>query len=152
MLLACRHDDPLSAGLTLAENRADKAQRLRTEAAAARDDDYAAQLRRIADRSARNLALDVRDFVAFEYAQLVHGEQVPDNACKRLHAAVARARGIGPWRPANNGTGKRIWFLYREHPELLKRYQWSKNDRLIRYASMKTAQRAADRLNAQEEL
>lgn len=93
MLLTCHHDDPLSAGLSLAENRADKAQRLRAEAAHAAGHDYAAQLRRIADLAARNLANDVRDFVAFEYAQLAHGEQVPDNVCERLHAAVARARG-----------------------------------------------------------
>jgi hypothetical protein len=93
MLLACRHADPLSAGVSIAENRADKAQRLRTAAATTQDSDYAAQLRRIADRYARNLANDVSSFVAFEYAQLAHGEQVPDNVCERLHAAVARARG-----------------------------------------------------------
>jgi hypothetical protein len=54
---------------------------------------------------------------------------------------------VGRWRPANNGTGKRIWFVYRDHPEVSERYRWSSNGRLIRYGSMQAAQRAADRLN-----
>jgi hypothetical protein len=52
------------------------------------------------------------------------------------------------WRPANNGTGRRIWFLYRDHPEVHERCHWSRNGRLIRYASAASAQRAANRLNA----
>lgn len=91
-LLAGRrhHPDPLSAAVSLAENRASKAATLRREAAGAVHGD---QLRRIADRSALRLYNDVREFVTYEYAQLAHGEQVPDNVCERLHAAVARARG-----------------------------------------------------------
>lgn len=52
------------------------------------------------------------------------------------------------WRPANNGVGKRIWFLVRGHTVPLdERYHYGKDGRLVRYASMANAQRAADRLN-----
>lgn len=52
------------------------------------------------------------------------------------------------WRPANNGSGKRIWFLVRgESVPLDQRYYYGKDERLVRYASMENAQRAADRLN-----
>lgn len=89
-LLNPRHRDPLSAAVSLAENRASKCELLRRDAAGAVHGD---QLRRIADRSARRLFEDVLEFVAYQYAQLAHGEQVPENVCERLHAAVARARG-----------------------------------------------------------
>jgi uncharacterized MAPEG superfamily protein len=81
-LLYAKHADPLSAAVSLAENRASKAQLVRADG-----------MGDIADRYARNLFEDVRAFVAFEYAQLAHGEQVPDHVCERLHAATARARG-----------------------------------------------------------
>jgi hypothetical protein len=64
---------------------------------------------------------------------------------------------LPPWRPANNGTGKRIWFLLRDGCEtdqsipLADRYHYGRNGNLVRYASQATAQRAADRLNAQEQ-
>ena len=53
------------------------------------------------------------------------------------------------WRPANNGTGKRMWFLIREDQSVpvSERYHYGKNGRLVRFASMGNAQRAADRLN-----
>jgi hypothetical protein len=81
-LLNTKHADPLSAAVSVAENRADKAQMLRADG-----------LNGIAESSARRLFEDVQSFVAFEYAQLAHGEQVPDHVCERLHAATARARG-----------------------------------------------------------
>lgn len=56
-----------------------------------------------------------------------------------------------PWQPANNGTGKRIWFLYRDDITPIEdRYHHSANGALIRYASMANAQKAADKLNKQE--
>ena len=52
-----------------------------------------------------------------------------------------------PWYPANNGSGPRMWFLYRDAREVEDRYHWSKGDNLVRYASFASARRAADRLN-----
>lgn len=94
-LLVAKHDNLLSAAMSVAESRASKAQLVRENAAKADADGkpYGDQLRRIADRSARRLFEDVREFVAYEYAQRAHGEQVPDNVCEQLHTAVARARG-----------------------------------------------------------
>jgi hypothetical protein len=94
-LLNTRHQDPLSAAVSLAENRADKCCLLREGAdqADAEGRHYGAQLRRIADRAVWRLFYDVRAFVGHEYAELARGEQVPDHVCERLHAAVAHARG-----------------------------------------------------------
>jgi hypothetical protein len=67
-----------------------------------------------------------------------------------------QAPQLPPWRPANNGSGKRIWFLCRysgwddESVPLADRYRFGANGTLIRYASYESAQRAADRLNAAE--
>jgi hypothetical protein len=73
-LLNTRHADPLSAAISLAENRADKAQMLRADG-----------LNGIAESSARRLAEYVRDFI--------DNGQVPDNVRERLDAAVTRAKG-----------------------------------------------------------
>lgn len=54
---------------------------------------------------------------------------------------------MGPWRPASNGAGKRHWFVYRDAPDVSDRYHFDRAGRLIRYADMSGAQRAADRLN-----
>lgn len=60
------------------------------------------------------------------------------------------------WRPANNGAGKRTWFLVRGYGSesdripISERYYYNKRDDLIRYATMESAQKAADRLNLQE--
>jgi hypothetical protein len=56
-------------------------------------------------------------------------------------------RVMTAWRPANNGAGKRIWFLYRDAPKVGDRYHLNSNGQLVRYASMQGAQRAADLLN-----
>jgi len=60
------------------------------------------------------------------------------------------ATTLPPWQPANNGAGKRIWFLYREGESLSydQRYHYATDGRLVRYASYDSAKRAADRLNA----
>lgn len=59
---------------------------------------------------------------------------------------------LPPWRPANNGTGKRIWFLVRGDGDprvpLKDRYHFGAGGNLVRYASVDSAQRAADKLNA----
>lgn len=58
-----------------------------------------------------------------------------------------------PWRPANNGTGKRMWFLIRTVETgvpVAERYHYGQDGRLVRYASMAGAQRKADELNATE--
>jgi hypothetical protein len=60
------------------------------------------------------------------------------------------------WSPANNGAGKRIWFLARGHGAefdrvpVEARYHCGADGSLVRYASMASAQRAADTLNAAE--
>ncbi len=52
------------------------------------------------------------------------------------------------WYPANNGGGKRMWFVMRgESVPISLRYHFGKNDRLVRYATVRGAQRAADKLN-----
>jgi hypothetical protein len=58
------------------------------------------------------------------------------------HTEVATA-----WRPANNGAGRRIWFVYRDAPKVEDRYHLSGSGQLVRYASIESAQRAADLLN-----
>lgn len=63
---------------------------------------------------------------------------------------------LPPWRPASNGAGKRGWFLVRgsgadsDRIPVPDRYHFSAAGILVRYASPETAQRAADKLNAQE--
>lgn len=53
------------------------------------------------------------------------------------------------WRPASNGSGARHWFLVRdESVPVADRFHESADGKLIRYASMDTAQSAADALNA----
>lgn len=60
---------------------------------------------------------------------------------------VTAALSVGPWRPANNGIGKRIWFLHRDAAEISDRYYWDSRGYLIRYATYETATKAAERLN-----
>ena len=56
------------------------------------------------------------------------------------------------WRPANHGTGERIWFLVRaESVPIENRYYTGADDQLIRYASYETARQAAADLNAQQQ-
>lgn len=55
------------------------------------------------------------------------------------------------WFPANNGSGKRMWFVMRpESVPIAERYHDGRDGRLVRYVRRQTAQRAADRLNALE--
>jgi hypothetical protein len=55
------------------------------------------------------------------------------------------------WRPASNGGGKRMWFLMRdESVPLQDRYYYGPSGKFARYATCQAAQRAADKLNAQE--
>jgi hypothetical protein len=58
---------------------------------------------------------------------------------------------MNTWRAANNGNGKRMWFLIRtdESVPVSERYHYNGRGDLIRYASYKTAQYAADNLNSQ---
>jgi hypothetical protein len=58
-----------------------------------------------------------------------------------------------PWRPANNGAGKRRWFLIRDDSSIpvRERYHFGSDGRLVRYASPESARRAADRMNSGEE-
>jgi len=51
------------------------------------------------------------------------------------------------WHPANNGAGKRIWFVSRDAKEIRDRYHFSTNGRLIRYGSHTSALAVAERLN-----
>lgn len=64
------------------------------------------------------------------------------------------------WRAANNGTGKRKWFVVRGEGSTAK-YLWTKqrggtcpprptDERLVRFSSYETARRRADELNASE--
>jgi hypothetical protein len=71
---------------------------------------------------------------------------------------AAAAPELPPWRPASNGAGSRPWFLcrYSGHDDmsvpLEDRYQFGAADTLIRYGSHEAARRAADKLNAREDL
>lgn len=53
------------------------------------------------------------------------------------------------WRVASNGAGKRHWFLYRPVGRNGRREEYETKDgtRLVRFASLESAQRTADRLN-----
>jgi hypothetical protein len=55
------------------------------------------------------------------------------------------------WRPAVNGGGKFPWFLIwsDESVPVSERYHYNGKGNLVRFASHETAQRAADKLNAQ---
>jgi len=69
---------------------------------------------------------------------------------------AAAAPELPAWRPANNGTGARPWFLcrYSGHDDMSvpmeDRYRFGAADTLIRYGSYEAAQCAADKLNARE--
>lgn len=44
------------------------------------------------------------------------------------------------WEPKNNGSGKRIWFLFCETGKTMEeRYHYNKRGNLVRYASHETA-------------
>lgn len=64
---------------------------------------------------------------------------------------------LPPWRPASNGSGSRHWFLIRgfgtesDSVPLADRYHY-KAGRLVRFATVETAQAAADKLNGQREV
>jgi hypothetical protein len=50
--------------------------------------------------------------------------------------------------PKNNGSGKRIWFLFCETGKTLEeRYHCNKRGYLVRCGSKESAQRKADKLN-----
>ena len=62
-------------------------------------------------------------------------------------------RKLPHWQPANNGAGKRRWFLIRgsgiesDRIPVRDRYHFNARGDLIRYASFQSAQRAAGQLN-----
>jgi hypothetical protein len=66
------------------------------------------------------------------------------------------AAELPAWRPANNGTSARRWFLCRYSGNddmsvpLEDRYRFNASGCLVRYGSYEAAQRAADKLNARE--
>lgn len=78
MLLHAKHPDPESAALSVAANRASKCQLLRREG-----------LTDMADRNAKHLFYDVREWIA----STVAGTNASDQTCAMLHNIVARARG-----------------------------------------------------------
>jgi hypothetical protein len=90
-LLNARHDEPVTAALSIAANRASKCELLRADSdrADAEGKDYGPQLRRIADRYAKNLSYDVAEWIG----STVAGTNASDRVCERLHEIVARARG-----------------------------------------------------------
>jgi hypothetical protein len=55
------------------------------------------------------------------------------------------------WKPANNGSGKYMWLLIKDGDAPVdERFHFNEQGRIIRYKSRESAQRAADRLNAEE--
>jgi hypothetical protein len=55
---------------------------------------------------------------------------------------------VNLFRPANNGTGKRIWFIYADTgPTMDDRYECTPSGAVKRYATYEQAQAAADRRN-----
>lgn len=77
MLINTRHEDEVTAALSIAANRASKCQLLRRQG-------YPG----IADRYARNLFFDVRQWIG----ETVAGNNASDQTCERLHEIVASAR------------------------------------------------------------
>jgi hypothetical protein len=84
--------------------------------------------------------------------KLVYGLQA-----EAVMATIEKTHPALPeWTPANNGAGKRSWFLIRgrglvaDRIPVADRYRFNSKGDLIRYASYESAQRAADTLNAQE--
>lgn len=64
--------------------------------------------------------------------------------------AAKRGEPAARWRPANNGSGKRMHFLISSDESLPveHRYHYGSDGRLVRFASHEAAQKAADRLHA----
>jgi hypothetical protein len=72
---------------------------------------------------------------------------------------MSETRTQAQWQAANNGTGKRIWFVMRGEGSTAE-YLWTHpgtrtcpprptTERLVRFASYEAAQRRADQLNAE---
>jgi hypothetical protein len=58
---------------------------------------------------------------------------------------------LAPWQPANNGAGKRRWFLYRDdNTPFAQRWYLNSVGDLVRYVSYPSAKRAALRFNLLE--
>lgn len=58
---------------------------------------------------------------------------------------------LPPWQAANNGAGKRIWFLYRgDRVPFRHRYHCNARGDLIRYATFQSATAAAGQLNGDQ--
>lgn len=55
----------------------------------------------------------------------------------------------GEWYPANNGIGKRTWFVMKDHPtkEYAREYAFRADGRLRKFATADAAERLAHRLN-----
>lgn len=65
-------------------------------------------------------------------------------------AAFLAGPVLPPWQPANNGSSRYRWFLYRGDDVPLEDRYYRVDGRMRRYASYENAKTAADKLNAQE--
>lgn len=51
------------------------------------------------------------------------------------------------WQPANNGSGKMRWFLWRDVPAIMDCYYWNTDGTLKRFASADAARKFAAKEN-----
>lgn len=81
---------------------------------------------------------------------LVESMRRPSVGRTKVKVGQPDRRPSARWRPANNGSGKRMHFLISSDESLPvdKRYHYGSDGRLVRFASHEAAQRAADRLHA----
>lgn len=106
------------------------------------------------DTATAEIARHIRDArVGLRYREQDHYDEAMRLRDEIMAGTREQEHRYPPWRPANNGTGRRIWFLTRgygtesDSVPLADRYHYNAAGHAIRYASVETAQAAADKLN-----
>jgi hypothetical protein len=76
-----------------------------------------------------------------------HGKILDDEVLRDIITAAREA--LPPWQPANNGSGRYRWFLYRGD-EVPHESRWFRNAKgnVRRFATYEAAKHTADTLNA----
>jgi hypothetical protein len=107
------------------------------------------------DQAASEIAVALRGYYRWDRDQAYYDE------AERLRneiivGTLAQVGLLPPWVPVNNGTSKRRWFLTRGYGTdsdivpLRARCHTGPSGTVVRYASIETAQRAADKLNREQ--
>jgi hypothetical protein len=111
------------------------------------------------DQAASEIAGHIRDGRVGSHARWREQEHYDEAERLRNEIIVGTLAQVGllpPWVPANNGTSQRRWFLTRGYGTdsdivpLRARCHTGPSGTVVRYASMETAQRAADKLNREQ--